>query len=105
MEKERKKQKGHLLFKSVYEVFNRLWKKLPEWIKPLCYFSSRVPCRISEYLFFIMHRRTLKPLGYKGNGGKLKPDIKIQMGALKFYNTWYESIKPKAATFYLGGDI
>lgn len=29
----------------------------------------------------------------------------IQMGALKFNNTWYKTMKPKAAAFYLGGDI
>lgn len=106
----------------------RLWKKLPEWIKPLWYFSNRVPCRISEiinlkkenlhlssgriflngsltkngdarkltiypemyeyfetlpddceWLFFRSHKGILKPLGYKGKGSKLKPDIKKSM--------------------------
>jgi len=26
----------------------------------------------------------------------------IQTGAIKFDNEWYESMKPKAATYYLG---
>jgi hypothetical protein len=38
------------------------------------YFSS-LP-EECEYLFFRMHQGTLKPLRYKGKGGKLKPDIK-----------------------------
>ncbi|MBN1603100.1 MAG: tyrosine-type recombinase/integrase [Chitinispirillaceae bacterium] len=200
-----------------YRIINdqerkKLYEILPEWLKPLWYFSSRVPCRISElvnlkksnlhlesnrlhldgslakngeprkltiypemieyfstlpeeceYLFFRKTSKIIKPIGYFGADGKVIPNIighwnktlndakitgynwhktrqqaamqmiaddfservvkmiggwksdaafnryindqmvyDIQTKAIKFDNGWYESMEPKAATYYLG---
>jgi integrase len=194
------------------EERKRLYKELPEWLNPLWYFSSRVPCRIGElvnlkkcnlhleenrlhldgyltkskeprkltifpemieyfstlpeeceYLFFHKKKGIIKPMGYMNKDGKIQPNVTvpwnkaledakitgynwhktrqqaamqmiadgfservvkmiggwksdaafnryindqmvydIQTGAIKFDNEWYESMKPKAATYYLG---